>query len=104
MNNTEHKKTFLQQVYDLNKNDYQLFWDAYRNMQPGRDRREALLRLIPRQFCGGITVNKKHSANLKDPDLQYLLKRGKLIRKREAGYSLCRGNYCVTRLYVAPVR
>lgn len=52
-----------------------------RNLQYGKDRREKLILWLKNQHYNNlvpdkIPVNKAGMMNIKDPDLQYLLKRG----------------------------
>jgi hypothetical protein len=57
------------------------FWEAYR-ARPGAARRQALLALFQQYPDGQLPVNNRYQANLADPDLAVLLKRGLLRRVR----------------------
>lgn len=60
------------------------FWTVYA-MRPGMVRRRALLAIF-RQFPRAmLPVNQKWQANLLDPDLRYLMKKGVLRQARDGG-------------------
>lgn len=52
---------------------------------PGMKRRAALLALFHAYPSFTLPVNNKWQANMADPDLAYLLKRGVLVRVRDGG-------------------
>ena len=60
------------------------FGDVYR-LRPGHLRRRALLAMFERYPDAKLPVNNHYQANLIDPDLALLLKRGLLVRTREGG-------------------
>ena len=57
-------------------------------MQPGVERRKAILKMLADDPGSYITVNRKYCPLLKyDRDLRYMLKKGQLVRVR-MGYFL----------------
>lgn len=60
------------------------FWNTYA-MEPGHVRRQALLAIFHQYPQAMLPVNLKWQANLIDPDLRYLLKKGVLRRVRDGG-------------------
>lgn len=61
------------------------FWEVYR-MRAGSLRRQALLAIFKANPKARLPVNNRWQANLVDPDLTYLLKRGVLKRERDGGH------------------
>lgn len=61
------------------------FSGVYRFQQPGARRRQALLALFQQFPDSPLPVNNKWQANMKDPDLQQLVKKGMLVQFRDGG-------------------
>lgn len=60
------------------------FWEAY-SKRPGMPRRRALLTIFRQHPTARLPVNNKWQANMADPDLRYLMKKGVLASVREGG-------------------
>lgn len=58
------------------------FWSAYEGLQPGKERRQAILDQVKDRR---LPVDCKWQASTQDPDLRYLLKKGILTRVRDGG-------------------
>lgn len=73
---------FIESGYPLNCAP--TFWSLYRS-RPGHIRRNALIALFERFPTSKLPVNNKWQANMRDPDLHYLMKKGVLVHVREGG-------------------
>lgn len=60
------------------------FWEAY-HLRPGMARRKVLLTIFRQHPTTQLPVNNKWQANMADPDLRYLMKKGVLCQVRDRG-------------------